>query len=71
MVEKQGSVATWGRGCCYTKQTETSEFGAEKGLSIEEAPTQKIGGLSCLKSILLAGWGTRFLKEKTVKGIGS
>lgn len=41
MVEKQGSVATWGRGCCYTKQTETSEFGAEKGSSIEEAPTQR------------------------------
>ena len=63
MVEKQGSVATWGRGCCCTKQTETLEFGAEKGLLIEEAPTQKIGGLSS-SQIYLASW----LGYKVFKG---
>ena len=38
------------------KQNETSEFGAEEGLVIKNAPTPKMGDLVYLKSILLAGW---------------
>ena len=37
------------------KQTELSEFGAEKGILVEEVPTWKMGGLDW-SQLHLAGW---------------
>ena len=47
-----------------------SEFGAEKGLLVEEVPTQKMGDLDS-SEIHLAGWpGCKVFKNKKGKGEG-
>lgn len=47
-----------------SEQTETSEFGAEKDLLVQEAPTRKMGDVG-LSQTHLAGWlGHKILKTK-------
>ena len=53
------------------KQTETLDFGAEKGLLIKEAPARKMVDLS-LPQMHLAGWpGCKIFGEKRRAGRGA
>lgn len=50
------------------KQAQTLEFGAEKGLLVEETPTWKMGDLDS-SPFHLSGWpGCKIFKDKKGKG---